>query len=94
MTSWVWRTDLQGLLLIQAPDSQRLFRGARDAPGLLGVKVKAYDRLCVAGNVAAHLPLRDVPQGHRSVLIAGQEKWAGAGICLWGKAQQSAPKGS
>lgn len=61
MTPWVWHTDLQGLLLIQAPDSQRLFRGARDAPGLLGVKVKAYDRLCVAGDAAAHLPLRDVP---------------------------------
>lgn len=57
MTPWVWHTDLQGLLLIQAPDSQRLFRGARDAPGLLRVKVKAYDRLCVAGNAAAHLPL-------------------------------------
>lgn len=94
MTPRVWRTDLQGLLLIQAPDSQRLLRGARDAPGLLGVKVKAHDGLCVAGDSAAHLPLGDIPQGHRSVLIAGQEARAGAGVSLRGTEQRSAPKGS
>lgn len=94
MTPRVWRTDLQGLLLIQAPDSQRLLRGARDAPGLLGVKVKAHDGLCVAGNSAAHLPLRDIPQGHRSILVASQEARAGAGVSLWGTEGQSAPEGS
>lgn len=94
MAPRVWRTDLQGLLLIQAPDSQRLLRGARDAPGLLGVKVKAHDGLRVAGDPAARLPLGDVPQGHRSVLVAGQEARAGAGVSLRGTERQSAPEGS
>lgn len=87
-----WRTDLQGLLPVQAPDSQRLPRGARDAPGLLGVKVKVHDGLLVAGDVAAHLLLRDVPQGHRSILIAGQKEWAGVAVGLRGTAEQSAPR--
>lgn len=63
-------TDLQGLLPIQAPDSQCLPCGARDAPCLLRVEVKAHDGLLVAGDMAAHLPLPDIPQGHRSILIA------------------------
>lgn len=36
----------------------------------------------MAGKVTASLPLGDVPQGYRSILIASQEKWAWAGGSL------------